>query len=81
MQLNCAGVIPYSDSSFQGSTWICLLVRAPLKLDDAACILHVLVMCNHLIEKEMGSSDMLYESIDMPLGMKSATFLISARSP
>ena len=30
MQLNCAGVIPYSDSSFQGSTWICLLVRAPL---------------------------------------------------
>ena len=38
MQLNCAGVIPYSDSSFQGSTWICLLVRAPLTLDAAACI-------------------------------------------
>ena len=37
MQLNCTGVIPHSDWSFRGSTWICLLVRAPLML-DAACI-------------------------------------------
>ena len=82
MQLNCAGVIPYSDSSFQGSTWICLLVRAPITLDAAAAfILHVLEMWSHLMEKEMSSKDMICESIDMNASeMKSATLIISARS-
>ena len=60
MQLNCAGVIPYSDSSFQGSTWICLLVRAPLRM--AACIF----MCLISAYREMGSRDM-YKSIHRSL--------------
>ena len=62
MQLNCAGVIPYSDSSFQGSTWICLLVRAPLRMAVTACIF----MCLISAYREMGSRDM-YKSIHRSL--------------
>ena len=63
IQLNCAGVIPYSDSNFQGSTWICLLVRAPLRMAVTACIF----MCLISAYTEMGSRDMMYKSIQRSL--------------